>query len=80
MAAIAIHMRSGVAGQSVQVDPIKPTLKAPETKRLKLKHDELLSILLQFCFQIHLAPLYRGRRHRRHHDRQRRLRLQLGAL
>jgi len=27
----------------MQVDPIKPTLKAPETKRLKLKHDEPLS-------------------------------------
>jgi hypothetical protein len=24
----------------VQVDPIKPRLKAPGTKRLKLKHDE----------------------------------------
>ena len=24
----------------VQVDPIKPTLKAPGTQRLKLKHDE----------------------------------------
>jgi hypothetical protein len=27
----------------VQVDPIKPTLKAPKSKRLKLKYDELLS-------------------------------------
>jgi len=27
----------------VQVDPIKPTLIAPMTKRLKLKYDELLS-------------------------------------
>jgi hypothetical protein len=29
----------------VQVDPIKPTLKPSGTKRLKLKHDELLSNL-----------------------------------
>ena len=27
----------------MQVDPIKPTLKAPGTKRLNLKYDELLS-------------------------------------
>ena len=26
-------------GRAVQVDPIKPTLKAPGTERLKLKHD-----------------------------------------
>jgi hypothetical protein len=30
-------------GRPVQVDPIKPTLKAPGTKRLKLEFDELLS-------------------------------------
>ena len=27
----------------MQVDPIKPTLKAPGNKRLKLQHDRLLS-------------------------------------
>ena len=27
-------------GGAVQVDPLKPTLKPPKTKRLKLKHDE----------------------------------------
>ena len=27
----------------MQVDPIKPTMKAPGTKRLKLKYDEPLS-------------------------------------
>ena len=27
----------------MQVDPIKPTLKAPGTKRLKLLYDKLLS-------------------------------------
>ena len=30
-------------GEAVQLDPIEPTLKAPGTKRLKLKCDELLS-------------------------------------
>jgi hypothetical protein len=30
-------------GIAVQVDPIKPTLKAPGTLRLNLKSDELLS-------------------------------------
>jgi hypothetical protein len=34
-------------GWAVQLDPIKPTLKPPETKRLKLKYIELLTILLQ---------------------------------
>ena len=29
----------------MQVDPIKPTLKAPATSSLKLKYDELLSFL-----------------------------------
>jgi len=33
---------------------MKPTLKAPGTKRLKVKYDKLLSILLQCCFQIDL--------------------------
>ena len=31
---------------------MKPMLKAPGTKRLKLKYDQLLSILLQFCFNF----------------------------
>jgi len=35
----------------VQVDPIKPTLKAPGTKRLKLKCDKLLS---RFAFNFNL--------------------------
>jgi len=30
-------------GEAVQADPIKPMLKAPGTKRLKLQHDEPLS-------------------------------------
>jgi hypothetical protein len=39
---------------------MKPTLKVSGTKRLKLKDDKLLSTLLQFCFQIQLAPLQHG--------------------
>jgi len=35
----------------VQVDPIKPTLKAPGAKRLKLKHDEPLSNIA-FSFNL----------------------------
>ena len=35
----------------MQIDPIKPTLKPCETKRLKLKHDELLS---NFAFECNL--------------------------
>jgi hypothetical protein len=38
-------VRSGIShlGWAVQVDPIKPTLKAPGTDRLKLNYEELLS-------------------------------------
>ena len=35
----------------VPVDPIKPTLKAPGTNRLKLQHDEPLS---NFAFNFNL--------------------------
>jgi len=35
----------------VQIDPIKLTLKAPGTKRLKLRYDKLLS---SFGFKINL--------------------------
>jgi hypothetical protein len=39
--------RGGVAqGRAVQVAPFKPTLKAPGTKRLKLKYDEPAQKLL----------------------------------
>jgi hypothetical protein len=42
----------GEQGRAVQVHPIKPTLKAPGTKRLKLKYVELLSNLLKFCLNF----------------------------
>jgi len=38
-------------GKAVQVDPIKPTLKAPVTKRLKLHYDKPLST---FAFKFNL--------------------------
>jgi hypothetical protein len=38
----------------VQIDPIKQTLKAPGTKRLKLTHDELLSICFNFALNFNL--------------------------
>ena len=41
----------------MQVDPVKPTLKPPRFKRLRLKYDKLLSNLLEFSFRIQLATL-----------------------
>jgi hypothetical protein len=38
-------------GRAVQVDPTKPTLKAPRTKRLKLKDHEQVS---NFAFKFNL--------------------------
>ena len=49
-------------GWAVQVDPIKPTLNAPGTKRLKLKYNGPPS---KFCFQIQLALLQPGSATRR---------------
>jgi len=40
-----------IPGKAVLVDPIEPTLKAPGTKRLKLKYDKSLPFLLYFCFR-----------------------------
>ena len=45
-------------GRAVQADPIKPTLKAPGPKRLKLEYEEALS---NFVFN-QLAPLHQGGR------------------
>ena len=44
-------------GRAVQVDPIKPTLKAPGTKLLKLKCDKPLS---NFAFKINLRRYTMG--------------------
>jgi hypothetical protein len=40
-----------IEDKAVQVDPIKPTLKAAGTKHLKLKSDEML---LCFAFNFYL--------------------------
>jgi len=49
-------------GRAVQVDPIKPMLKAPGYKRLKLNYDRLLSILLSnFAFKFNLRRYSTGR-------------------
>jgi len=41
----------GGPGEAVQVEPMESTLKAPGTKRLKLKYDNLLS---SFAFKFNL--------------------------
>ena len=41
----------------MQLDPIKPTLKAPGTERLKLIYDELLS---SFAFNFNLRRYSQG--------------------
>ena len=41
----------------MQVEPMNPTLKAPGTKRLKLKYD---ATAYMNCFQFQLAPLQGG--------------------
>jgi hypothetical protein len=43
LAPVPDPQRAEDCGRAVQVDPMEPTLKAPEAKRLKLKYDELLS-------------------------------------
>ena len=44
-------------GRAVRVDPIKPTLKVPGSKRLKLEQETNFKC----CFQFQLAPLLHGR-------------------
>ena len=44
-------------GEAVQVDPFKPKLKPPGTKRLKLKYDELPS---NFAFKFNLRRYSEG--------------------
>jgi hypothetical protein len=47
----------GRRGRAVQVEPINTVLNAPGTKRLKLKHDKLLS---SFAFNINLRRYTAG--------------------
>jgi hypothetical protein len=43
-------------GRPVQVDPIKPTLKAPGTKRLKVRYEEPLSkFALKFNLRLYIV-------------------------
>ena len=42
-ALLRADLESGPLGRVVQVDPMKPKLKPPGTKRLKLEYDGLLS-------------------------------------
>jgi len=53
----------------VQVDPIKPTFKAPGTKRLKLKYDESVS---NFAFKFNLRR-YNQERERLREKRKRKV-------
>ena len=39
----------------MQVEPMKPTLQPPGTKRLKLKYDQLLKFCLHFAFKFKLC-------------------------
>ncbi len=57
------HRGAGAAqGEAVQVDPIKPKLKPPGTKRLKLKFDILLSTsAYKFIFRRYIKEIYDAR-------------------
>jgi hypothetical protein len=50
------HLRRG---RVLQVDPMKSTLKAPRSKRLKLEHEKLLS---NFAFNFNLRRYAVGRK------------------
>ena len=41
-------------GRAVQVEPMKPMLKAPGAKHLKLKYDKLLSFCFIFAFNLNM--------------------------
>jgi len=47
----------GAHGRAVQLDPIKPKLKAPRFKRLKLRYDYLL---LSFAYKFNLRRYNMG--------------------
>jgi hypothetical protein len=55
--AVLGFFRDQPLGRAVQVDPIKPTLKPPVTKRLKTK---MRDTAFKFCCQIQPAPLQLG--------------------
>jgi len=47
-------------GEAIQIDPIEPRLKAPETKLLNLKYGLLLSICSNFAFNFNLGRYIEG--------------------
>jgi hypothetical protein len=53
----ALFIQSYIRGRAVQVDPVKPTLKPPGAKHLKLKHDKLPS---KFAFKFNLHHYIAG--------------------
>jgi hypothetical protein len=53
----AIYVCGDAKGRAVQVAPIKPTLKAPGTKRLKLDYDAPLSSV---AFKFNLRRYTKG--------------------
>jgi hypothetical protein len=59
--AIPVHYTRVPLGRAVRIDPIKPTSKAPGTKRLKLKYDKVLSSL---AFKFNLRRYTWGRTRR----------------
>jgi len=53
----------------VQLDPIRPVLKAPGTKRLKPKFDQLHSILPHFAFNFSLRRYSKAEKNKRNQER-----------
>jgi len=51
----AVHR--ACVGRALQVDPIKPSLKTPDSKSLKLEQEKLLS---SFAFNFNLRPYILG--------------------
>jgi len=54
-----LHTDVDYKGMAVQVEPMQPMLKAPGTKRLKLKYDVPLSNFA-VNFSLRVAPLHKG--------------------
>ena len=56
-------------GGAVQVEPMKPTLKAPGSKRSKVKYDKLLSILaFNFNLRRYIVALHDSHEANPEHD------------
>ena len=55
---VAIVPSLGRRGRAVQVDPMRPRLKAPKSKLLRLKHEKVLS---SYGFEFNLRRCAGGR-------------------